>query len=70
MIDDRRVNDERILILEVEVKQLKEEQAKILACVQSIHGEMTRYKGFLGGIAFIISGILLAVSFIKDWISK
>lgn len=61
---------ERIAVLEAEVKSLKQEQDKILDCVQNIHAEMVRYKGFLGGIAFITSGIVVFLSFFKEWLAK
>lgn len=61
---------ERIAVLEAEVKSLKQEQDKILDCVQNIHAEMIRYKGFLGGIAFITSGIVVFLSFFKEWLAK
>lgn len=61
---------ERIAVLEAEVKSLKEEQDKILLCVQDIHSEMIRYKGFLGGVAFIASGIGIFLTLFKDWIIK
>lgn len=61
---------ERIAVLEAEVRTLKEEQDKILVCVQEIHSEMIRYKGFLGGIAFIASGIGICLTLFKDWITK
>lgn len=61
---------ERIAVLEAEVKALKHEQDKVLECVQEIHSEMVRYKGFLGGMTFIASGILIAITLAKDWIIK
>lgn len=61
---------ERIAVLEAEVRSLKDEQDKILSCVQNIHAEMVRYKGFLGGVAFIASGIGIFLTIFKDWIFK
>lgn len=61
---------ERIAVLEAEVKLLKDEQDKILICVQDIHSELIRYKGFLGGVAFIASGIGIFLTVFKDWIVK
>jgi ABC-type uncharacterized transport system fused permease/ATPase subunit len=61
---------ERIAVLESEVRELKKEQDKVLECVQNIHSEMIRYKGFLGGIAFIASGVLIVITLAKDWIIK
>lgn len=61
---------ERIAVLEAEVKELKKEQDKILDCVQNIHSEMVRYKGFLGGIAFLTSGVVVFITLFKDWLIK
>lgn len=59
---------ERIAVLEAEVKSLKEEQEEILEVVQSIHSELIRYKGFLGGVAFIASGIGVFLTIFKEWV--
>ena len=61
---------ERIAVLEAEVRGLKQEQDKILLCVQDIHAELIRYKGFLGGVAFIASGVGIFITLFKDWIIK
>jgi hypothetical protein len=62
--------NERIAVLESEVKGLKEDQQEILACMHSIKDEMTRYKGFLGGIAFLTSGVVVFLTIFKDWLVK
>lgn len=61
---------ERIAVLEAEVRTLKDEQDKILQCVQDIHSELVRYKGFLGGVAFIASGIGIFLTLFKEWLAK
>ena len=61
---------ERIAVLEAEVKALQVDQQEILACMHSIKDEMTRYKGFLGGVAFLASGIGIFLTLFKDWIIK
>jgi len=61
---------ERIAVLEAEVNTLKSNQDKILSCMEDIKGEMTRYKGFLGGIAFLSSGIVIFITIFKDWVFK
>lgn len=61
---------ERIAVLESEVKSLKADQQEILACMHSIKDEMTRYKGFLGGIAFLASGVGIFLTLFKDWLFK
>lgn len=62
--------NERIAVLESEVRGLKEDQQEILSCMHSIKDEMTRYKGFLGGIAFLASGVGIFLTLFKDWILK
>jgi hypothetical protein len=62
--------NERIAVLEAEVKGLKKDQNEILICMHSIKDEMTRYKGFLGGVAFIASGVGIFLTLFKDWIIK
>ena len=62
--------NERIAVLEAEVKGLKEDQQEILICMHSIKDEMTRYKGFLGGVAFIASGVGIFLTLFKEWILK
>lgn len=61
---------ERIAVLEAEVKGLKEDQQEILRLMHEVKDEMTRYKGFLGGIAFIASGIGIFLTLFKDWLLK
>lgn len=61
---------ERIAVLEAEVKELKADQQEILKVMHEVKDEMTRYKGFLGGVAFIASGVGIFLTLFKDWIIK
>lgn len=61
---------ERIAVLESEVGALKKDQEEILKIMHEIKDEMTKYKGFLGGIAFLVSGLGVAFTLFKDWIFK
>lgn len=61
---------ERIAVLEAEVDALKEDQREILKIMHEIKDEMTRYKGFLGGIAFLVSGLGVFFTLFKDWFFK
>ena len=58
---------ERIAVLEAEVSALKEDQKEILKCMHEIRDEMTRYKGFLGGMAFLLSCLTVCITLFKDW---
>lgn len=62
--------NERIAVLEAEVKALKEDRQEMLEIMHSIKDEMTRYKGFLGGIAFLASGVMICLTLAKDWLLK
>lgn len=61
---------ERIAVLESEVRSMKEHQDEILKCMHSIRDEMTKYKGFIGGIAFVVSCLGVALTVFKEWIIK
>lgn len=61
---------ERIAVLESEVRSMKEHQDEILKCMQGIRDEMTKYKGFIGGIAFVVSCLGVALTVFKEWIFK
>ena len=61
---------ERIAVLETKVNNLQDNHEEMLKLMHDIKDEMTRYKGFLGGIAFIASGIGIFLTLFKDWLIK
>lgn len=61
---------ERTAVLETKVSSLEDNHQEMLKLMHEIKDEMTRYKGFLGGIAFLISAIGVAIMFFKEWIIK
>lgn len=61
---------ERIAVLEAEVRAMKANQEDILQCMQGIRDELTRYKGFIGGIAFMVSALGVALTIFREWIIK
>ena len=63
-------NNERIAILETRVNALQDNHDEMLKLMHDIKDEMTKYKGFLGGIAFIASGIGIFLTLFKDWLLK
>lgn len=63
-------NIERIAVLETKVNSLQDNHEEMLKIMHDIKDEMTRYKGFLGGIAFIASGIGIFLTLFKDWLIK
>lgn len=70
--NDRRKEQshERIAVLETQVKGLKKDLDIIQGQLDSILAELIRYKGFLGGITFIISGVILAWQFVGEWVKR
>ncbi len=61
---------ERIAIIETKVEDLEDNHKELVRLMHEIKDEMTRYKGFLGGVAFIASGIGIFLTLFKDWIIK
>jgi uncharacterized membrane protein YjjP (DUF1212 family) len=61
---------ERIAIVETKVDSLEDNHKELLKLMHEIKDEMTRYKGFLGGVAFLVSCLVVAVSIFKEWILK
>ena len=61
---------ERIAIVETKVDSLEDNHKELLRLMHEIKDEMTRYKGFLGGVAFLVSCLVIAVSIFKEWILK
>jgi hypothetical protein len=61
---------ERIAIVETKVDSLEDNHKELLRLMHEIKDEMTRYKGFLGGVAFLVSCLVVAVSIFKEWILK
>jgi len=61
---------ERLAVIETKVEDLEDNHAELLKLMHEIKDEMTRYKGFLGGVAFIASGIGIFITLFKDWIIK
>jgi hypothetical protein len=61
---------ERIAIIETKVETLEANHKEMLRLMHEIKDEMTRYKGFLGGIAFLASGVVIFITLAKEWIIK
>ena len=61
---------ERLAIMEAKVEDLEDNHKELLKLMHEIKDEMTRYKGFLGGIAFLASGVGIFLTLFKDWLFK
>lgn len=61
---------ERTAVLETKVASLEDNHQEMLKIMHEIKDEMTRYKGFLGGVAFLVSCLGVAMTVFKEWIFK
>jgi hypothetical protein len=61
---------ERLAVMESKVETLEDNHKELLKLMHEVKDEMTRYKGFLGGIAFLTSGVVVFLTIFKDWLSK
>lgn len=61
---------ERLAVIETKVEDLEQNHKELLKLMHEVKDEMTRYKGFLGGVAFIASGVGIFLTLFKDWIIK
>lgn len=62
--------NERLAVIETKVEDLEQNHKELLKLMHEVKDEMTRYKGFLGGVAFIASGIGIFLTLFKDWLIK
>lgn len=61
---------ERVAVVETKLENLEEKHKELLKLMHEVKDEMTRYKGFVGGIAFVVSCLGVAAAFFKDWLLK
>lgn len=67
----RRDGDcERIAIAEREIQRLIADSEDIQKKLDSILAEITKYRGFIGGITFIISGAVIAWQLLGEYVFK
>lgn len=59
---------ERVAVLEEKIENVETTQEAILKKQQEILDSLTKYKGFVGGIAFVFSCAVTFLSFAKDWV--
>ena len=61
---------ERLAVIESKVETLEDNHKELLRLMHEVKDEMTRYKGFLGGIAFLTSGVIIFLTLFKEWLFK
>lgn len=59
---------ERIAVVEAKLEIFEQSQKAILTQLEELNRNMTRYKGFVGGVTFIVSAIWAFLTFAKDWV--
>jgi hypothetical protein len=60
--------ERQVAVLEKQRDEDKDVRDEILAKVTLIEHEMTRYRGFLGGVAFLGACFVTAATLFKDWL--
>lgn len=66
----QETDGERIRALEVRVETMQTTNTAILEKLGDIQEELTRYKGFLGGVAFLVSCLGVAIGIAKEWVVR
>ena len=54
--------------LEAVADEMKQDRKEFHDAVSALRDEITRYKGFVGGIAFVLSGVVTALALFKGWL--
>jgi hypothetical protein len=63
-------HSERIVVLETELLSVKVNQKDTNDKLDQILHEMTRYKGFLGGVTFLIGGVGMLWGLLHTWVER
>ena len=50
--------------------EAKAERKEMMVLMQTMRGEITHYKGVIGGIALVFSGVGIALGAIKLWFAR
>ena len=59
---------ERLAVLEAKVETFQKSQEDILVEVKAINQTLGRYKGFFGGIIFVVSALWAFIDLTKGWL--
>lgn len=55
---------------ETELVEARAERKEMLELMREVKGEMGHYKGVVGGIALVFSGIAVVLGILKGWLLK
>ena len=59
---------ERLAVLESRIDHIEVSQSEIMEKLNKIDSQLTRYHGFLGGVAFLVTGIGVGWDLLGTWI--
>lgn len=59
---------ERLAILETKLDSVEEANHKILARIEEMQSDLTKFKGFAGGVLFVASAIGAFLGVLKNWL--
>jgi hypothetical protein len=62
--------EESTAILREQHGALMASMSDLKVSVQKQHDIITKYKGWIGGALFVVSGVFMVLSFIKEWIIR
>ena len=61
---------ERLAVLESRIEHVERSQSAIMEKLDKIDNQLTRYHGFLGGVAFLVTGIGVGWNLLGAWIKS
>ena len=61
---------ERLAVLESRIERVEQLQFAIMEKLEKIDKQLTRYHGFLGGVAFLVTGIGVGWNLLGAWIKS
>lgn len=59
---------ERIAVLEAKVQEIRDDHQAILSQLKEINSSLIKYKGFIGGVAFVFTSVVTFLTFAKEWV--
>ena len=67
---DMADHGERLAVLESRIERVEQSQFAIMEKLEKIDKQLTRYHGFLGGVAFLVTGIGVGWNLLGAWIKS
>ena len=59
---------ERLAVLESRIERVELSQTAIMEKLEKIDKQLTKYHGFLGGVAFLMTGVGICWQLFGDWL--